>query len=75
MILYTARTWSLDVILLLFQNIFRKLWTVALSQPENNFRKYTLKVENFMGTKFRGSKKPRNFCVSRVLNFAVAPSK
>ena len=34
----------------------------------------TLKVENFAGTKFRGSKK-RNFCVSRVLNFAVAPSK
>ena len=26
----------------------------------------TLKVENFAGTKFRGSKKPRNFCVSRV---------
>ena len=36
---------------------------------------YTLKVENFAGTKFRGSKQPRNFCVSRVLNFAVAPSK
>ena len=35
----------------------------------------TLKVENFAGTKFRGSKKPQNFCVSRVLNFAVAPSK
>ena len=35
----------------------------------------TLKVENFAGTKFRGTKKPRNFCVSRVLNFAVAPSK
>ena len=31
----------------------------------------TLKVENFAGTKFRGSKKPRNFCVSRVLNFAL----
>ena len=37
--------------------------------------KYTLKVENFAGTKFHGSKKPLNFCVSRVLNFAVAPSK
>ena len=35
----------------------------------------TLKVENFAGTKFRGFKKPRNFCVSRVLNFVVAPSK
>ena len=35
----------------------------------------TLKVENFAGTKFRGSKKPRNFCVSQVLNFAVVPSK
>ena len=34
-----------------------------------------LKVENFAGTKFRRSKEPRNFCVSRVLNFAVAPSK
>ena len=41
------------------------------SGPKND----TLKVENFAGAKFRGSKKPRNFCVSRVLNFAVAPSK
>ena len=35
----------------------------------------TLKVEHFAGTKFCGSKKPQNFCVSRVLNFAVASSK
>ena len=46
--------------------------TVSIKDFTNYIFQDTLKVENFAGTKFRGSKKPRNFCVSRVLNFAVA---
>ena len=35
-------------------------------------KKCTLMELNFAGTKFRGSKNPRNFCDFAVLNFALA---